>query len=299
MNRGLVAMVAGCSFAAASWCVGRAVAPPSRRLADVRRMLGTAVAGAGTHPVPQSRLGTPLWRLRAGVDTAVGQRLGDGLRLVGLDAHRAVGTVLSGALVGLVLGVFGLGLLLVSGSLPAHPVWSLGPVGVAVAAGRITWSDITTRIARRRSAVRRAVADLVQMLAVGLTGDQAVDEALDFALDVGEGPVAAELRESLRSASVRGLTTWEAVAEAGERLDQRELGELAEAIERQGVLGVGVAETVARLARTMRERHLAEIERDAERANADLAGPTLVFVLTTVVFLGYPLAMRIGTAFGA
>jgi hypothetical protein len=47
----------------------------------------------------------------------------------------------------------------------------------------------------------------------------------------------------------------------------------------------------------MRERSLDELERDADRANANLAGPTMCFVVTTIVFLAYPLAIRIGDAF--
>lgn len=298
MNHGTIAVMVGACVAATGWSLGRAFAPPARRLSDVRALLGSSTPLPLVHAPSRRRLAQPVAQVRTAFGSFTERRLGAGLPLVGLDAHRAAGSVLSMALVGFVIGSFGIGVLVVSNTLPAHPVWWAVPVAIGVLAGRITWSDIAARIERRRAAVSRAVADLVQMLAVGLTSDQSVDEALAFALDVGEGPVAAELRDSLRSASVRGVTTWEAVAEIGGRLDQRELVELAEAIERQGMFGVGVADTVARLALTMRERQLAEIERSADRANADLAGPTLVFVLTTVVFLGYPLAVRIGTAFG-
>jgi hypothetical protein len=48
----------------------------------------------------------------------------------------------------------------------------------------------------------------------------------------------------------------------------------------------------------MRERTLDDLERDADKVNANLAGPTICFVVTTIVFLAYPLAIRIGGAFG-
>jgi hypothetical protein len=48
----------------------------------------------------------------------------------------------------------------------------------------------------------------------------------------------------------------------------------------------------------MRSSALDRLERDADRANANLAGPTIGFVVTTIVFLAYPLAQRISEAFG-
>ena len=39
-------------------------------------------------------------------------------------------------------------------------------------------------------------------------------------------------------------------------------------------------------------------ERDADQANANLSGPTIGFVVSTIVFLAYPLAQRISDAFG-
>ena len=49
---------------------------------------------------------------------------------------------------------------------------------------------------------------------------------------------------------------------------------------------------------SMRAKALDELERDADKANANLSGPTIGFVVTTIVFLAYPLAQRISDAFG-
>ena len=72
----------------------------------------------------------------------------------------------------------------------------------------------------------------------------------------------------------------------------------ATSVERQGLQGVSIGSTVATLAEAMRARALDQLERDADRANANLAGPTIGFVVTTIVFLAYPLALRISEAFG-
>ena len=52
------------------------------------------------------------------------------------------------------------------------------------------------------------------------------------------------------------------------------------------------------MAASMRSAALDQLERDADRANANLSGPTVGFVIATVVFLAYPLAQRINDAFG-
>ncbi len=67
---------------------------------------------------------------------------------------------------------------------------------------------------------------------------------------------------------------------------------------RQGLQGVAIGDTVATLAASMRAKALDQLERDADKANANLSGPTIGFVVTTIIFLAYPLAMRIGEAFG-
>jgi hypothetical protein len=69
-------------------------------------------------------------------------------------------------------------------------------------------------------------------------------------------------------------------------------------VERQGTQGVSIGESVAALATGMRARALDELEREADKANANLSGPTVGFVVATVVFLAYPLAQRISEAFG-
>lgn len=61
---------------------------------------------------------------------------------------------------------------------------------------------------------------------------------------------------------------------------------------------MSIGDTVATLAATMRATALDQLEREADQANANLSGPTIGFVVSTIVFLAYPLALRIGEAFG-
>jgi hypothetical protein len=62
--------------------------------------------------------------------------------------------------------------------------------------------------------------------------------------------------------------------------------------------GVSIGDSVSTLAASMRSTALDRLEREADKANANLSGPTIGFVVTTIVFLAYPLAQRISDAFG-
>jgi Flp pilus assembly protein TadB len=115
---------------------------------------------------------------------------------------------------------------------------------------------------------------------------------------VGDGPAFAVIRDQLAAAPLRGLTVWDALDELADRYDHRELHEVASSVQRQGTQGVSISETISSLAQSMRAKALDDLERAADKANANLAGPTVAFVVTTVVFLAYPLAIRISAAFG-
>lgn len=255
-------------------------------------VLGRSGAGAsGAQPATGSG---PVATLARHIE----RRAGDGLRLVDLDAEAVAARLLIGLCAGGLGTVVGIGGLIAAGRLPASPLWLVVATGVGALAAWTLWRDVLERVARRRRDLARAGADLVQLVAVGLTTDQSVDEAVRFALALDRGPDFARFRQEVATAPLRGLTVWEALDRLGAEYDLRELSELATAVERQGLQGVSIASTVASMATALRERSLDRLEREADRANASLAGPTLCFVVTTLVFLAYPLAVRIGEAFG-
>ncbi|MEY4176259.1 MAG: hypothetical protein RI900_3424 [Actinomycetota bacterium] len=285
----LVALV----LAVAAWCVAQALrrAPVSVTAAR-RSMFGepgipgtkaSAAVGAGRMVVPSG------W---------VRQRLGDRLDLIDTTAADVASRVaVSAAVLGfsVLCGVVGLTAL---GMLPPSPVWLVVPLLTAAMGAWVAWRGVHARIEARLAELRQASNDFVQLVAVGLTTDQSVEEAIRFALRVGESPAFRSLRAELGSAPQRGIPVWEAIDEFGRRAGVRELCEFAAAVERQGLQGVSIATTVATLAAAMRAKSLDELEREADKANANLSGPTIGFVVTTIVFLAYPLAQRISDAFG-
>jgi Flp pilus assembly protein TadB len=274
--------------------VSQVVRRAPRSIAAARAQMFGAYAGSPDDmQMVRHRLDLP-----AGVAGRVEQLFGASLHVIDQSATDVVTRVLvAGAAVGLsVLG--GIVALLAVGVLPVSPVWLAAPVIAAALAGWTMVLDTRSRIARRRREFRQAANDFVQLVAVGLTTDQSVEEAIRFALDVGGGPSFETIRRSVLAAPQRGVPVWEAIDAVGTAYDVRELTEFATSVERQGLQGVSIGSTVATLAEAMRARALDQLERDADRANANLAGPTIGFVVTTIVFLAYPLALRISEAFG-
>ena len=292
-----VAVLLGGAFAS----VGRGLSTTPRSLGAARaRLAGSAGAG------------TPTWRGGVGWSTATGAHrrsgpalldrwLGDGMSLAGLTTEAVAGRALTAALVVGAATLAALGALATVGSAPPLVMTLALAVGAPVMAGWTMVADARSTARRAHLDLRRAANDLIQLVAIGLTTDQSVEEAIAFALDTAgatPSPAADLLRDEITTAPLRGEPLWEAVERIGREHGVRELCEFAHSLERQATHGVSIGETVAALAAGMRARALDQLEREADRANANLAGPTAGFVVATLVFLAYPLALRISEAFG-
>jgi len=277
------------TLAAAVWCVGQAVRRAPVSVAAGRRSMFGDAAGAAEHTAAASGRVPSGW---------VQRRLGEQLELVGLTAPEVASRVVVAAAVMGFCVLCGTVALTATGMLPASPLWLVLPLLTAAMGAWVSWRGVLARIEARGAELRVAANDFVQLVAVGLTTDQSVEEAIRFSLQVGESPAFRSLRAELASAPQRGIPVWEAIDEFGRRAGVRELREFAAAVERQGLQGVSIAATTATLASAMRAKSLDDLEREADKANANLSGPTIGFVVTTIVFLAYPLAQRISDAFG-
>ena len=302
MNPLQVGAVAGVLVAGAVGSVRAGVRRAPRSIAAARRRMDGGQATAASHRAlgrAQSR--SERWQAAAEHSAAgawAARRFGGGLELAGLSPGDVVTRVLVASGLGLFAVTTGLAGLSTIGGLRLSPVWFVAALLAAAAFGAMALHDVRTRIDRRQKEMRRAATEFVQLVAVGLTTDLSVEGAIRFALTIGGGPAFERLRAALAAAPQRGVPVWEALADVGEQYGLREMEELAASVERQGVHGVSIAETAATIAAGMRAWALDELERDADRANANLSGPTIGFVVTTIVFLAYPLALRISDAFG-
>lgn len=296
MNPLEVGALAGLMVAAGLWCMVRSVQRAPRSLAAARhRMYGSGLVVQLTRP--QRARWTDA--LAAGAPGRWAARhYGAGLQAVGLTPVDVVTRVLTATGIMLFATVSAVAALTALGLLPVSPLLLVLVAALTALAGWIAISDVSTKIERRGRELRQAANDFVQLVAVGLTTDQSVEEAIRFALTVGSSDAFDALRDELNAAPQRGVPVWEALDEFGRKYGVRELSEFAASIERQGLQGVSISDTVSSLATSMRAKALDELEREADKANANLSGPTIGFVVTTIVFLAYPLAQRISAAFG-
>ncbi len=277
----------------ALWCIAVATRRAPRSLAAAREQMFGSV-----HDLARERSSFADDLAAGSAGRWIGQHFGPGLDIIGLTAVDVITRVLTSVAVMVVAVSAALAALTAMGLLPLSPAWLLVVLALGAMAGWIALHDLSAKVERRRREVRQAGNDFIQLVAVGLTTDQSVEEAIRFALGVGASDAFDQLRAEVATAPQRGVPVWEAIDEFGRRTGVRELCEFATSIERQGLQGVSISETVATLAAAMRAKGLDELEREADQANANLSGPTIGFVVTTIVFLAYPLAQRISDAFG-
>lgn len=295
MTRGQAAAAVAVLSVAAFASIGYAFRRPVRRLAEVRSILDSSEVGV---PAGAGARRTGRWDAPDALVATVDRRLGDDLRTIGSSPHEVATRLVLAAVAGSGFTTLAVGSMIALGRLQPSP-WLLAvPAAIGSAFSWTTWRSVRAQIERARRDLQRATNDVVQLMAVALTTDQSVEEALRFAVSVGGGPGTERIRQTVLAAPQRGIPIWEALDHVGRVHGRRELCELATSIERHGTQGVSITDTVSGLASAMRAAALDELERDADRANANLSGPTITFVVTTVVFLAYPLAIRISAAFG-
>lgn len=296
MNAFRVAAVVAALVAVAVICAAHALRPATRNIAQVRRVLQAGVDSGRAERATRGA-GWTQWIGASSFAESVDRRLGRDLELIGLTTADLLSRIVAGFVVGSMTTLLTTSSLVALGLLPLTPVWLVAAPVVGAMAAFVLYGDATGRIERHRREFRRTTNDFVQLVAVGLTTDQSVEEAIRFALGVGDSEAFHVLRAELSTAPQRGVALWDALDRLGHRYGQRELSEFGSSIERQGLQGVSITDTVSTLAASMRARALDQLERDADKANANLAGPTICFVVTTVVFIAYPLALRISEAF--
>jgi Flp pilus assembly protein TadB len=298
MSRVQIAVLAGGLVVAATMLLVRALHPRPASIAALRaRYFRTS-----NEPVPSAR--ATSWTLRVG-HSLVGTELG--LRLearAGADLRAAdltVGEVIARAVVAAVVGAptaAGVVLALLAAALvvPSPAVLVLVPLGAGLGIVSVA-ADIRNRCRSARQELRQAAADFVQLVAVSLTTSRSVEESVAFAAHAGDGAGYVRIRQAVSSAPQKGVTIWDALDEVGHTYQVAELRDLAASIQRQASVGASVEQTVSTLAASMRAKALDDLERAADRANSNLSGPTIGFVVGMVLLLAYPLAIRVSEAF--
>lgn len=303
MNRLPTAAIAALLMVGGAWLLLRAVRRRPTSVAELHARLfhaaparfvpGNAVAPSSTR---MGRFGERL------AGTALGRRLGGtlgtDLLLIDTTMPEVMAKLVAGVVIATVVGVL-CGLVLVGlGLFAPGPGWLIVPPLAALGGFAMMWSDTRGKTRTARRELRQSVNDFVQLVAVCLTTHRSIEEATTFASRAGEGKGFDILRSALETAPQMGVTTWEALDTVGHTYDVAELRDLSGSVERQANIGVGVVETVTQMAASMRARALDELQRAADQTDSNLVLPTTMFVFGMILFLAYPLAVRISSSFG-
>lgn len=289
------ALICGVLIPIAGWMAWRGIRPAPLTL----RAVQARVAPRASAPDASTSVATRVGRYMSTgvVGRLVDQRLGGSLRLTGHTVPTVIGQIVVTAVVaGFTVFVVLVGLI-AAGTTSASPVlWILVPMIAALFGWRVVL-DIRARAARRRTELRRVVNDFVQLLAVALTTNRSIEDALTFAAEAGEGDGFDLLRQTVATAQPMGITVWDALNGMADTYNLPELRGLTTSLQRQAGVGVSVAATIRTEAKSLRAKQLAELTDRADQANANLSLPTMGMVVGMVLFLAYPIMRQISEAF--
>lgn len=299
MSPTTTALLAAAGVVIGSYAVVRSLRVPSPTLHSVRSKLQpsplAADSGGGAFAGVRQRFSHDL------AATSIGRRLfdhvGRSLRIADITLPDLIAEIITFAAVGLVSTALGVGALIGLGVLSPNVVWILA---VFALTALIAWQPVSTvqsKATRRRRELRRVTNDFVQMVAVGLTTNRSIEEAVSYAADIGDSDGFLLLQRTVASAQPMGVPVWEALATMAETYQLDELQGLANSMQRQAGVGVNVAGTIRAEARSLRAKQLSELAETADRANANLSLPTMGMVMGVVMFIGYPIVEQILSAF--
>ena len=149
--------------------------------------------------------------------------------------------------------------------------------------------------AKHRAAFRHALGSFLDLVVVSLAGGAGVDQALDDAASVGNGPAYAELRYALTEARLARVAPWDTLAALGERVGVDQLQQLAATVGLAGTEGAKVRASLRSRAAALRTRQITDAEAEASAATERMSLPIVALFTGFLIFLGYPAVIAVLT----
>ncbi len=158
---------------------------------------------------------------------------------------------------------------------------------------------LSARITERKSRIRRALPDMLDMLMIAVEAGLGFDAAISKLITRSSGPLAEEFAHMLREIQA-GMSRREALHGLAKRTDVPELNAFVMAIVQADVFGVSIAKVLRTQSHELRVKRRQHAEEIAQKAPAKMVFPLVLCILpaTLVVLLG-PAVIAIGRAFGA
>jgi len=165
---------------------------------------------------------------------------------------------------------------------------ALVSVGLCIGGWFLTDSQVRSNAAARRKEFESTLVTYLGLVSILMAGGAGINQALQDAVDQGEGWSFQLLRRTLTDARVRGISPWESMASEGARLEIESLTELAATMELAGTSGAHIRESLMTKAKALRTHQIADVEREASGRTTAMAGPTGLMLTGFVFLLLYP-----------
>lgn len=143
---------------------------------------------------------------------------------------------------------------------------------------------VSSRAKARQDAVRTALADAIDQLAVTVRAGLSVDSALMRVSETLRGPLAEELRRVVQDIKF-GVSRSDALHALAERMDISELNYFVRALIQADSLGVSVSTTLTSQSEQMRIRRRLRSEEKAMKLPVKILAPTLVCILPALMII--------------
>ena len=131
------------------------------------------------------------------------------------------------------------------------------------------------RIRRRQRAIDRGMPYTLDLMVACLEGGLSLDATLAKVVEQTDGPLAAEIRETLQEMAL-GRPTAEAIRDLGDRTGAPGLKRLTEDIVQSDRMGISIAESLRTLAHESRVQRRQQAEELARKAPIKMV-PVLIF----------------------
>ncbi|MCH7229958.1 type II secretion system F family protein [Glycomyces sp. L485] len=229
------------------------------------------------------RLGLPRAAIRAdlaALDRATGDYLRNLMRIVAIAAAAPIALAL-----GLAASGTSLNLLVVAAA----------SIGLALIAVVAVEAEIHAKAEQARTEARRALAVVLSLCAMALSGGAGIESALRSAAASGHGPAFARIQSALDRAVLLGTTPWQALADLGDRLSVDAYTQLASTTALAGTEGARIRSSLTDRATALRAARLADIETEALAATERMSLPIVAMATAFVIIVGFPALERIMT----
>jgi len=151
---------------------------------------------------------------------------------------------------------------------------------------------LNSRVSSRKSAIRRALPDMLDMLTISVEAGLGFDQAMAKLVRNTSGPLSEEFGRVLQEIQA-GVERSDAMRRLAERTEVPELNGFIMAIVQADVFGISVSSVLRSQANEMRIKRRQYAEEAAQKAPVKLVFPLVICILpaTLIVILG-PAAIR-------